>query len=252
MLSSSEIEKYNRDGYVTPEFRLSEEQLVSIREAHDRLVAKRPEFVDYCSAVLAFDTWFLNVARIPEIVEMVCDVLGDDVALWNSSFFAKPSRVGTRTPWHQDGEYWPIEPLATCTVWIAIDESTTQNGCLRVIPGSHRSRKLAQHNQNDADGLSLNLELDAREFDESQAKDIVLEPGQVSLHDVYLFHGSEPNLSEHPRRAMTLRYMPTTSVYRHDAPTRTQQSGALALSERTVYLMHGKDRSGDNDFRMRR
>ncbi|MDC0176396.1 phytanoyl-CoA dioxygenase family protein [Planctomycetaceae bacterium] len=252
MLSSSEIEKYRRDGYVTPEFRLSAERLGAIREAHDRLVAGRPEFADYCSAVLAFDTWFLNVARIPEIVEMVCDVLGDDVALWNSSFFAKPARVGTRTPWHQDGEYWPIEPLATCTVWIAIDESTTQNGCLRVIPGSHRSRKLAQHNQNDAAGLSLNLELDAAEFDSSQARDIVLEPGQVSLHDVYLFHGSEPNHSEHPRRAMTLRYMPTTSVYRHDAPTRTQQSGPLSLSERTVYLMHGKDRSGDNDFRMRR
>ena len=99
MLSSSEIEDYRRDGYVTPEFRLSADWIEAIRGAHDRLVFDRPEFADYCSAVLAFDTWFLNVARIPEIVEMVCDVLGDDVALWNSSFFAKPPRVGTRPPW---------------------------------------------------------------------------------------------------------------------------------------------------------
>ena len=80
----------------------------------------------------------------------------------------------------------------------------------------------------------------------------MLEAGQVSLHDVYLFHGSEPNQSNRPRRAMTLRYMPTTSVYRHDTPTRISQAGPLAMSERTVYLMRGVDRSGDNDFRMRR
>jgi ectoine hydroxylase-related dioxygenase (phytanoyl-CoA dioxygenase family) len=129
---------------------------------------------------LAFDTWFLTVARMPEILDMVEQVLGEDIALWNSSFFAKPARVGTKTPWHQDGEYWPIRPLATCTVWIAIDASTPENGCLRVIPGSHRARKLAPHRQNDAEGLALNLELDAGEFDESEAVDIVLEPGQVS------------------------------------------------------------------------
>ena len=252
MLSREEVDAYRRDGYVTPEYRLPEAWLKEIREAHSRLLERHPEFADYCSAVLAYDTWFLNVARIPAILEMVSDVVGDDVALWNSSFFAKPARVGTRTPWHQDGEYWPIDPLATCTVWIAIDASTIQNGCLRVIPGSHRDRRLARHNENPAEGLSLNLELDGEEFDESEAHDIVLEPGQVSLHDVYLYHGSEPNRSDQPRRAMTLRYMPTTSVYRHDIPTRTQQQGPLALAERTVYLMRGVDRSGENDFRMRR
>ena len=251
MLSQKEADAYRRDGVVTPDYRLPESWLEAVREAHSRLVARHPDFGDYCSAVLAYDTWFLNVARIPEILEMVSDVLGDDVALWNSSFFAKPARVGTRTPWHQDGEYWPIDPLATCTVWIAIDASTTENGCLRVIPGSHRSRRLARHNENPGEGLSLNLELDGDEFDESEAHDIVLEAGQVSLHDVYLYHGSEPNQSDRPRRAMTLRYMPTTSVYRHDAATRTSQAGPLALSERTVYLMRGVDRSCDNDFRMR-
>ena len=99
--------------------------------------------------------------------------------------------------------------------------------------------------------MSLNLELDATEFDDSQAEDIVLEPGQVSLHDVYLYHGSEANLSDKPRRGMTLRFMPTTSVYRHDEPTRFQRTGVLQMSERTIYLMRGVDRSGQNDFRMR-
>ena len=90
MLSREEVDAYRRDGYVTPEYRLPEAWLKEIREAHSRLLERHPEFVDYCSAVLAYDTWFLNVARIPAILEMVSDVLGDDVALWKSSSQSRP------------------------------------------------------------------------------------------------------------------------------------------------------------------
>ena len=251
MLTESEVERYHTDGYVTPSFRLERQVLQDIGQAHDRLVARHPEFSDYCSALLAYDTWFLTIARMPAILDMVEQVIGPNIALWNSSFFAKPAKVGTKTPWHQDGEYWPIEPLATCTVWIAIDASTPENGCLKVIPGSHTNKQLAQHTKNDADGLALNLELDADQFDESDAEDIVLEPGQVSLHDVYLYHGSEANHSDHSRRGMTLRYMPTSSVYEHGQSTRFERKGPLVMSERTVYLMRGIDESGSNDFRVR-
>ena len=249
MLSDAQIRSYRDDGYVVPNFRLDAEVLEEIRAAHDRLVAKHPRFADYCPAILAFDTWFLGVARTPAILDMVEQIVGADFALWNSSFFAKPARVGSRTPWHQDGEYWPVRPLATCSVWIAVDAATRENGCLRVIPGSHRRRALGKHDHNDANGLSLPLEIRADEYDESAARDVLLEPGQVSLHDVFLIHGSEPNRSERPRRGMTLRYMPTTSVYRRDLATRRQ--GRLAMSERTLYLMRGRDQSGSNDFRMR-
>ncbi len=251
MLTDEQIERYHRDGFVTPDFRLPEAVIDDIQAAHDRLLRRHPEFSDYCSAVLAYDTWFLTIARIPEILDMVQQVIGDDIALWNSSFFAKPARVGTKTPWHQDGEYWPIRPLATCTVWISIDESNTSNGCLRVIPGSHRPGQLARHSENNASGLSLNLELDGDQFDESTAEDIILQRGQVSLHDVYLYHGSDANRSDSPRRGMTLRYMPTTSVYHHDEETRFQREGVLEMSNRTIFLMRGVDRSGKNDFRIR-
>jgi len=251
MLTATQIDHYHEHGFVTPDFQLPESTIAEIRDAHNRLIQRHPEFSDYCSALLAYDTWYLNIARMPEILDMVTQVIGEDVALWNSSFFAKPAKVGTKTPWHQDGEYWPIRPLATCTAWIAIDVATPENGCLRVIPGSHRAKKLARHNQSNEEGIALRLELDASEFDESEAVDIVLEPGQLSLHDVYLYHGSEPNHSDHSRRGMTLRFMPTTSVYRHDLPTRTANDGPLHMSERTLYLMRGIDRSGENDFRMR-
>ncbi len=250
MLSADEIESYHVDGYVIPDFRLEDAVVNDIRANHIRLLEKHPEFSDYCPAVLAYDTGFLNIARIPGILDMVEQLIGPDFALWNSSFFAKPARVGTRTPWHQDGEYWPIRPLATCSVWIAVDAATTENGCMRVIPESHRRRELGRHDFNGAEGLSLPLELRRTEFDETTARYIVLEAGQVSLHDIFLVHGSEPNRSGKPRRGMTLRYMPTTSVYRRDLAD-ARQGGPLAMSERTLYLMRGIDRSGENDFRVR-
>ena len=254
MLTSEQIERYRTHGQIVPDYRVPEDVLDDIRASHDRLTARRPEFTDYCPALLAFETGFLSVARIPEILDMVEQLIGPDFALWNSSFFAQPARHGTRTPWHQDGEYWPIRPVATCSVWIAVDAATTENGCLRVIPGSHRQRRLMAHHFNGADGLSLPLELETEEYDESIAHDVELEAGQVSLHDVFLAHGSEPNTSDRPRRGMTLRYMPTTSHYDRDL-ARKQAPRArrpIAMAERTLYLMRGEDRSsGRNDYRMR-
>ncbi len=249
MLSTEEIGRYHDDGYVIPDFRLDDETLADIRASHDRLLAKHPEFADYCPALLAFDTAFLNIARMPVILDMVEQLIGPNFALWNSSFFAKPARIGTKTPWHQDGEYWPIRPLATCSVWIAVDAATLENGCLRVVPGSHRRREIGKHNFNDADGLSLPLEIRRDEFDASTAHDIILDAGQVSLHDIYLIHGSEPNRSGRSRRGMTLRYMPTTSRYCRDLGD-ARRGGPLAMSERTLYLMRGEDCCGENDFRM--
>ena len=254
MLTPEQIDRYRTHGHVTPDYRVPDEVLADIRAAHDRLIARHPQFADYCPSLLAFDTGFLGVARIPEILDLVEQLIGPDFALWNSSFFAKPARNGTRTPWHQDGEYWPIRPIATCSVWIAVDAATPENGCLRVIPGSHRDRRLMAHRFNGADGLSLPLELETEEYDESIAHDIELEAGQVSLHDVFLAHGSEPNSSDRPRRGMTLRYMPTTSAYdrelaRKQAPRAPRP---IAMAERTLYLMRGEDRSsGRNDYRMR-
>ncbi|MEC8867343.1 MAG: phytanoyl-CoA dioxygenase family protein [Pseudomonadota bacterium] len=248
MLSASQVEQYREQGYVVPDFRLSDETVNAIRAQHERLLSDHPEFSDYCPALLIHDTGFLNYARNDEILDMVEQLIGPNIALWNQSFFAKPARVGSRTPWHQDGEYWPMRPLATCSVWIAIDDATSENGCLRFLPGTHRSRDLAQHHFNKADGLSLPLEIDESVVDESLAVDITLQAGQMSLHDVFLVHGSEPNQSPNPRRGMTLRFMPTTSIYRRDLGA---GGSASAKDLRTLYLMRGSDISGQNDFRVR-
>jgi ectoine hydroxylase-related dioxygenase (phytanoyl-CoA dioxygenase family) len=252
MLNEAQVAQYHEDGYVIPDFKIPEDMLAEIRMHHTRLVDNHPEFSDYCPSVLAYDTAFLNYARIPDVLDMVGQVIGPDFALWNSSFFAKPAQTGRRTPWHQDGEYWPVRPLATCTVWMAIDAATVENGCLRVIKGSHKDRRLRPHDTYVGDDVTLNQELRADEYDESQAVDLVLEAGQVSLHDIYLLHGSEANTSVNPRRGMTLRYMPTSSVFDRDvAQQQAIDKGIRDHSDRTVYLMRGGDLSGKNDFRVR-
>jgi len=252
MLSEAQIAEYHDKGYVVPDYRLPEAQLQEIRDRHTALLQRHPEFRDNASVLLNYDLGFLNYARDPNILDMVEQVIGPDICLWNMSFFAKPALNGKKTPWHQDGQYWPIRPLATCTVWIAIDAATAENGCLRYIPGSHKVNRLLAHVRKNDPDCTLNQELRPEEYDESQAEDLILEAGQMALHDVYLAHGSEVNRSPHPRRGMTMRMMPTTSVYdRELAKAMHAERGGLDLSRHSIFLLRGVDRSGQNDFRLR-
>ena len=233
-------------------YRLPEAQLEEIRDRHTALLRHHPEFRDNASALLSYDLGFLNHARDPVILDMVEQLIGPDICLWNMSFFAKPALDGKKTPWHQDGQYWPIRPLATCTVWIAIDAATPENGCLRYLPGSHKAGRLMAHERKDDPNFTLNQELRPEEFDESRAEDLILEAGQMALHDVYIAHGSEENRSAHPRRGMTMRMMPTTSLYDRDrARAMHGERGGQDMSHHSIFLLRGEDRSGRNDFRLR-
>jgi ectoine hydroxylase-related dioxygenase (phytanoyl-CoA dioxygenase family) len=247
MLTDAQVAQYHEDGYAIPDFSMPDAVIESIQARHAALLEKHPEFRDYCPAILQYDDGFADYCRNDEILDMVEQVIGPDIALWNSSFFAKPAGNGKATPWHQDGEYWPIRPLATCTVWLAVDDATPENGCLRIIKGSHKNKDLLKHETNPSDNLTLNQELLKSEYDESQAVDLVLKRGQISLHDVFLVHGSEPNTSPNPRRGMTMRFMPTTSVFDHDL-AREQYNNMRVPdhSRRKIYHMRGVDRSGRN------
>lgn len=252
MLSDAQLAEYNDRGYVVPDYRLAEDVLEDIRQRHAALLRRHPEFRDNAPALLSHDLGFLNYARDPNILDMVEQAIGPDICLWNMSFFAKPALNGKKTPFHQDGQYWPIQPLATCTVWIAVDAATKENGCLQYIPGSHKDRTLRAHDQKDDPNYTLNQELRADEYDISEAEDLILEAGQMALHDVFLSHGSDENYSPHPRRGMTMRFMPTTSVYDRDlARQRHGERGGLDMSHHSIFLMRGRDVSGANDFRLR-
>jgi len=251
MLSNSQINQYKNDGYIIPDFKMPEEVLLKIEKRHNDLLNKHPEFKNYCPAVLSYDEGFIDFCKNEKILDYVSQLIGPDFALWNSSFFAKPPIDGHATPWHQDGQYWPIRPLATCTVWLAVDDSTPENGCLKFIKGSHIEQKLKSHNENNSKNLTLNQELANEEFDETEAVNLVLDRGQISLHDVYLVHGSEANNSPKARRAITMRFMPTTSVFDHQLVKDKKMFSKLnakKYSDRKIYHMRGNDISGKNNL----
>ena len=258
-LTDAQIRTYREDGLVIPDYRLPDELLQRMRVSLDDLIARNPDVPAdsmFCPHIrhggtqgLVGASEWLEYARIPEILDMVAQVIGPDFLLWGTTVFGKPPRSGKRVPWHQDGEYWPIKPLATCSVWIALDDATPENGCLRYIPGSHRDKAVLRHHQDDSDALALNMELDPDQFDESSARDVVLEAGQISLHDVYLAHGSEPNRSERRRAGFICRYMPTSSHFDHTYGAALQErSGVIDFGQRALWLMRGRDLSGKNDF----
>ncbi len=258
-LLQNEVDRYRSDGWVVPRYRLPASRVAAMREALDALLRDnpgvRPEKL--VSAHIAGDNGegvrgsasFFDLACDPEIVELVSGVIGDDVVLWGCHVFCKPAGEGYETPWHQDGHYWPIRPLANCTVWVALEESTVENGCLRVIPGSHRERLLHPHLHEDRTDLTLNQRMADDRFDAADAVDIELQAGQMSLHDVYMIHGAAANRSTKRRTGVALRYMPATSVFERDLRPADGKTGvAVDFARRPLWLLKGVDRSGRNDF----
>ena len=251
MLTDEELARYHDDGFIIPDYRLSNTTLAKIRSMHSQFIERYSVFSDYCPALLPLEPGFLEIAQDEIILDMVGQILGENFALWNSSFFAKPALNGHATPWHQDGQYWPIKPLATCTVWLAIDDATIENGCLRFIKGSHIDQRLKSHNLNEDKNLTLNQELNKEEFNEDEAVNLILKRGQISLHDVYLVHGSEANKSSKSRRAITMRFMPTTSFFDHQMVKEKKMFSKLnasKYSDRKIYHMRGKDVSNKNNL----
>jgi ectoine hydroxylase-related dioxygenase (phytanoyl-CoA dioxygenase family) len=132
---------------------------------------------------------------------------------------------------------------------VALEPSTRENGCLRVIPRSHQGQRLHPHLHEDRSDLTLNQRMADGTFDEAAAVDLELEPGQMSLHDVYMIHGAAANTSGQRRTGVALRYMPATSVFERDLRPVDGQSGVpVNFAQRPIWLLRGVDRSGRNDF----
>jgi hypothetical protein len=259
MLDSGCIEKYRQDGWLVPGLRLPIARVKALQEALDELIQQNPDvrpeklvsahLQGQSSEGVRGHAAFLALAQDSDIVDLVSELIGPDVVLWGCHVFCKPAGTGFETPWHQDGHYWPIRPLATCTVWVALEPSTRANGCLRVIPGSHRGQHLHPHLHEDRDDLTLNQRLAAGSFEESQAVDIELQPGEMSLHDVFMIHGACANTSNQRRTGVALRYMPASSVFERNLNPVGGKSGVpVDFARRPIWLVKGVDRTGRNDF----
>ncbi len=188
---------------------------------------KREALGRHCSWVLPFADALM---RHPAVLDAVTAVLGPNLLVWGSEFFVKEPGTPDFVSWHQDLHYWGLAADEEVTVWLALSPATPESGCMRFLPGSHTQRVAHRDTFAKDNMLSRGQEVDV-EVDDLQAVDVVLQPGQASLHHGRLFHASHPNRSADRRIGFAVRYI---------TPQMRQSDGSRA----GVSLVKGADTHG--------
>jgi non-haem Fe2+, alpha-ketoglutarate-dependent halogenase len=205
-LSPDQIDAYRKNGILHPLRALDDAQL---QDARDRYLANEGAIKGRNNQKphLLY-TWLDAIVRHPAILDAVESVLGPDLLCWSSQFFVKPAGDAAYVSWHQDATYWGLSSHDVATAWVALTPSTKRSGCMQVVPGTHHRQVQHEDRFDDLNLLSRGQEV-AVKIDPATVVDIELQPGEMSLHHVLLFHGSEPNRSEQPRIGYAIRYVPT-------------------------------------------
>ncbi len=227
-LSLEQIQSYQNDGILFPIDALTQTEVQNMTAGLADIQTRlgRPPKTEELHQLFLNYRWAYDLVTHPKILDAVESVLGPDVMLWATSVFAKPAHDPGFISWHQDATYWGLDSGNITTAWIALTESSTDNGCMRVVRESHKM-SIQPHNETYAEDnlLSRGQEI-AVEVTEEEATDVILAPGQMSLHHVNIVHGSKANLSAKPRIGFVARYM-TPSVKQ----TGFQQPVILARGE---------------------
>lgn len=225
MLTSDQVAQFQRDGFLLGPMVLSEAEVETLQAETLRVIDQRedsgvPQPVlchnmngDPNRAVWQIvNIWeasapFKALVHQPAIVESIEQLTGSsELRLWHDQIQFKPATVGGANHWHQDSPLWPIlQPkTAQVTAWVALDDVDEENGCMRMVPGSHL------WGENIAFLSSLpNFDAMPSEFQGHpiSVRSCPVKKGQVHFHHALTWHGSGPNPSGRPRRAIALHYM---------------------------------------------
>ncbi|MEE9170528.1 MAG: phytanoyl-CoA dioxygenase family protein [bacterium] len=213
--SRSAKTKYDSDGYAMFEKILDAGLIHEARKHIDWLLEKnpdtRPEQLHHF--LMQDDPFWVRLVSDDRLLDIAEQFIGPNIALFASHYIAKRPFDGQAVLWHQDGSYWPLEPMEVVTLWLAIDDTDQENGCMRVIPKTQTMRLLSEDElQSQEDGENvLGSGIDSGQVDESKAVDIILKAGDVSVHHANVIHGSNANTSNRWRRGLTIRYIPPST-----------------------------------------
>lgn len=212
-LTQQQIHAYRTEGFLSGIRVVDPAEAARYRRLFDELEAQEGRETARIGLLdRHFDQSFLwELATHPQILDTVESLIGPNILLLATHFFCKYGEEEKFVAWHQDVTYWGLEPPLAITAWYAIDDSDRENGCMRVLPGTHRGG-IRRHGKADVPGnlLSINQEVPVTAEEESRAVDVPLRAGEMSLHDGALIHGSLPNRSQRRRCGLTLRYVPTS------------------------------------------
>jgi non-heme Fe2+,alpha-ketoglutarate-dependent halogenase len=209
MLSEDQVERFKREGYVAPMRAVSADQAHEFRERLEMIETKLGREAEGYLKIKAHlaSPWMTDLARHPRIVDAVEALIGPDILLTGSSFFAKNARDPRFVSWHQDAAYFGLSENLQVTAWVAFTPSNPGSGCVRVLPGSHLGENMRHEERMSKDNLLARGQTIV-DIDESKAVDLVLEPGEFSIHHVKTAHGSQANQSDDRRIGLAFFYMP--------------------------------------------
>jgi non-heme Fe2+,alpha-ketoglutarate-dependent halogenase len=233
-LSRQQLKQYKRDGILFPIRVFSADEVASFRVALESIADncrdRPPKRFD---GLHLFFEWAHRLVTHESLLNVVEDILGGDILIDGTLVFYKPPHDCSYVSWHQDSVYsgWHLTP--STSAWIALTPSHRTNGCMRVIPGSHQRGSLQHVNVVDDSNLLRRGE-QIKIVDESEAVDVVLRPGEMSLHQSTIIHGSTPNTSSEPRIGFIVRFVTNRITTRGRAILRARglaDCGHLSLVE---------------------
>jgi ectoine hydroxylase-related dioxygenase (phytanoyl-CoA dioxygenase family) len=215
-LSKEAIEHFHNHGFISPVPVLSPEEVAHFRGCLEHFEVKYPNDVKKLkSKSHLLCPWVEDIARHPGILDVYEDLIGPNILCYSMAFRIKDPDGRTHAGWHQDGAYNPIKPILVIGA-LALAECSVAHGCLKVIPGSHKTGILPHTDTGNADSILSRGQYITADIDESKAVDIVLKPGEIGLFDAGIIHSSGVNLSDERRLIVLVEMIPThTEVRAH-------------------------------------
>mgnify|MGYP000483444519 FL=1 len=206
VLTKEQIEQYHDEGFISPLRVISEADALSIKTQLEEVEAQYPEEINAESRNnLHLSFAFLDaLAHNTTIVDAMEDLIGPDIALWASVMFIKEPSSKQYVSWHQDATYMGLDSVDFPTPWIALSPSNIETGCMTMISGSHKS-EIRKHEDTYAENNILTRGQVIPNVDENKAVDLILRPGEMSIHHGAIIHGSQPNNSDQRRIGFSLQ-----------------------------------------------
>ncbi len=199
-LSAEQIGQYNEHGYIAPITVLSESDAAECLSELDDAMQRWPGLLDNAGRnnahyVLPVLDKLSHNGRILDAVE---SILGHNILVAGTTLFIKEPENSGFISWHQDARYIGLEPHNWVTAWLALTDVNENNGCMRMVPGSHKQPLLDHIDTYEQDNM-LTRGQTVPDVDEAQTDPVILRPGQLSLHHPRVVHGSGANLSSERR-----------------------------------------------------
>jgi len=205
---------YAKDGYYFPYDVIGEaeaaEILADLQAAEAELDADRTRLTMLRGYPARLLPSFDRLIRHPRLIEAVSQIIGPNLLVWGSGLFIKEPNSKSFVSWHQDLNYWGLNGENEVTAWVALTPATVENGCMRFVPGSHQQDLVPHVDSFAPDNLLSRGQEIAVQVDEAAAVNVLLRPGQASLHHGHMFHASGPNNTGGRRVAAAIRYLATS------------------------------------------